>query len=167
MALHRSVMLHGVQLHSIAVSTLSMQHSLQNYISPSLPPPPSLSLSLSLSLCWSPLPSLCLQECNNPCCNANTCQLASGAQCSSGTCCDLSSCQFRPYGTECRASSSSCDISEYCSGEVQDCPVDTHRRDGTTCNGGNDYCFDGACQTLNSQCQFHFGELGTVAKHWK
>ena len=100
-----------------------------------------------------------LQECTNPCCNANTCQLAAGAECSAGTCCNLATCRFRPYGTTCRLSSGGCDISEFCQGDSQSCPVDTYRRDGTTCNNGNDYCFDGTCQTYNSQCQFHFSEF--------
>ncbi|CAI8048180.1 Disintegrin and metalloproteinase domain-containing protein 8, partial [Geodia barretti] len=96
------------------------------------------------------------QECTNQCCNANTCQLASNAECSSGTCCDIATCRLRPYGTQCRSSSSSCDIAEYCSGGTQDCPQDLHRRNTTTCNSGNDYCYDGTCQTHSDQCQFHF-----------
>jgi hypothetical protein len=96
------------------------------------------------------------QECTNQCCNANTCQLASNAECSSGTCCDIAACQLRPYGTQCRATSGSCDIAEYCSGDAQDCPQDLHRRDATTCNSGNDYCYDGTCQMHSDQCQFHF-----------
>ena len=102
-------------------------------------------------------PPLYTQECTNPCCNANTCQLVNEAECSTGTCCDLSTCRFRPYGTQCRSSSGSCDIAEYCSGDVQDCPQDLNRRDASTCNGGNDYCYDGTCQLLDDQCQFHFG----------
>ena len=99
-----------------------------------------------------------IQECTNPCCNANTCQLADNAECSSGTCCDLSTCQHRPYGTSCRSSTGECDIAEFCLGDSQDCPVDTYHRDGTNCNNNNDYCFEGTCQTYNSQCRFHFSE---------
>ena len=99
-----------------------------------------------------------LQECTNPCCNANTCQLAAGAVCAAGTCC-TSTCQFRPYGTTCRPSNRECDIIEFCQGDSASCPADTYRRDGSTCNNGNDYCFDGACETYDSQCDFHFSEF--------
>ena len=103
-----------------------------------------------------------LQECTNPCCNANTCQLAAGAVCAAGTCC-TDTCQFRPYGTTCRPSNRECDIIEFCQGDSASCPVDTYRRDGSTCNNGNDYCFDGACETYDSQCQFHFSEFMFMA----
>jgi hypothetical protein len=99
-----------------------------------------------------------LQECTNPCCNANTCQLAAGAVCAAGTCC-TSTCQFRPYGTTCRPSNRECDIIEFCQGDSASCPADTYRRDGSTCNNGNDYCFDGACETYDSQCDFHFNTV--------
>ena len=102
-----------------------------------------------------------LQECTNLCCIASTCQLASNAQCSTGLCCNSRTCQLQSYGTMCRVSTGSCDIEEYCSGESHDCPVDTHLRDGSTCNNGSDYCFNGTCQTLDSQCQLHFSEWHT------
>lgn len=36
-----------------------------------------------------------LQECTNPCCNATTCMLREGAQCSSGECCE--NCQVNNF----------------------------------------------------------------------
>ena len=98
------------------------------------------------------------QECTDPCCNANTCQLASGAQCSAGPCC-TSSCQFVSYGTQCRAASGNCDIAEYCPGDSSECLPDEHTRDGVSCNsnGATGYCYSGICPTHNAQCQGAFG----------
>ena len=84
------------------------------------------------------------------------CQLAPGAQCSTGACCN-STCQFRAYGTTCRAATGECDIAEYCSGDSGECPADDHRLDGTACASNTGYCFDGECPSHNAQCQFHFG----------
>jgi len=38
------------------------------------------------------------QDCNNPCCKAATCRLATNATCASGLCCDLTTCQVCYYG---------------------------------------------------------------------
>ena len=96
------------------------------------------------------------QECTDPCCNAATCQLASGAQCSAGPCCS-STCQFLSYGTECRAVIGECDIAEYCPGDSADCPSDDHQLDGTSCSGDTGYCNSGMCPTHDAQCQVAFG----------
>ena len=151
--------------HIPSLSSSSLLHFLSAILPPShtslLPPPfppPFLPPSLPPFLPSSPSSLLPFQECTNLCCNATTCQLASGAECSTGSCCDLSTCQMTPYGTTCRASTGQCDITEFCLGDSQDCPVDTYLRDGTSCNGNQDYCFEGTCQTLDSQCQFHFSE---------
>ena len=104
-----------------------------------------------------PLPSLFpTQECRDPCCNANTCQLADGAQCHAGDCCN-STCQYIAYGTTCRAADGECDIGEYCSGDSEECPADDHKLDGTACASNTGYCYEGECPSHNSQCQFHFG----------
>ena len=99
-----------------------------------------------------------MQECTNPCCNASTCQRTSAAQCATGQCCDLETCQLKEYGTPCRASNGSCDIAELCHGNSPECPADHYIRDGTECDGGNHFCFEGICQTLQSQCQLHFSK---------
>ena len=96
------------------------------------------------------------QECTDPCCNAATCQLASGAQCSAGPCC-TSMCQFVSYGTQCRASLGDCDIAEFCPGDSADCPDDEHQRDGISCNSDAGYCSSGMCPTHDAQCQLAFG----------
>ena len=104
-----------------------------------------------------PLPSLFpTQECRDPCCNANTCQLVDGAQCSAGDCCN-STCHYKAYGTTCRATAGECDIGEYCSGDSGECPADDHKLDGTACASNTGYCYEGECPSHDSQCQFHFG----------
>ena len=95
-------------------------------------------------------------ECADPCCNPDTCQLATGAQCSAGACCN-STCNFISYGTQCRASSGECDIAEYCSGNSSDCPADVHAVDGTSCANSTGFCYTGICPTYNAQCRNAFG----------
>ena len=97
-----------------------------------------------------------LQECNDPCCNARTCQMADGAQCTRGECCS-NTCQFVSAGTTCRSSDGQCDIAEHCTGQSSECPTDVHAQDGSSCNNNQAYCFSGECRTYNAQCQEHFG----------
>ena len=106
------------------------------------------------------------QECTDNCCNANTCQLASGAQCSSGPCC-TSQCRLKPYGTQCRGATGDCDIAEYCLGNSSECPVDESRVDGTACNSNTGYCIDGQCPTHNAQCMASFSESGRLKDYSK
>ena len=91
-------------------------------------------------------------ECTDPCCNAQTCQLATEAQCSDGQCCD-SQCQFKPRGTQCRAKSGKCDIEESCTGASGKCPEDVHAVDGTPCESDTGYCVEGSCPTHRAQCR--------------
>ena len=97
-----------------------------------------------------------LEECTDPCCNATSCQLAGGAQCSAGACC-TSTCQFVSYGTQCSTALGECDIVEYCSGDSSECPSDATKLDGTFCNENSSYCYSGKCPTHNAQCQTAFG----------
>ena len=99
------------------------------------------------------------QECTDPCCDANTCELVAGAECSPlfGDCCN-NQCKLRAYGATCRAANGACDIAEYCSGTSVECPADSHHRDGTSCNNGQAYCSGGQCsKTLDQQCAEHYG----------
>ena len=96
-------------------------------------------------------------ECTDSCCNAATCELAAGAQCASGECC-TAQCMLVSYGTECRATSGSCDVAEYCSGDSGECPEDVHLVDGSSCSSGAGYCNDGLCPTHQEQCVASFGE---------
>eukprot|EP00731_Ephydatia_muelleri_P019725 Em0012g550a len=95
------------------------------------------------------------KECKNPCCNATTCKLATGAQCTSGVCC--ASCKFKTYGTVCRPSVGECDINEFCSGASAVCPADLVKINGSPCAGGIGSCFNGLCPTRDSQCKFFYG----------
>ncbi|KAI8814300.1 Metallo-peptidase family M12B Reprolysin-like-domain-containing protein [Cladochytrium replicatum] len=73
---------------------------------------------------------------NDACCNAATCKLKAGAQCSdkNDDCC--SSCKIRPKGFVCRPQDGPCDVAETCSGTNATCPSDVLVSDGTTCNNG-------------------------------
>ena len=104
-------------------------------------------------------------ECTDSCCNPDTCQLATGAQCSAGPCCN-STCNFVPYGTQCRASSGECDLVEYCTGNSPDCPADVHTVDGTSCANSTGYCYVGMCPTHNAQCQNAFGKHAVSLQLW-
>ncbi len=99
-------------------------------------------------------------ECTDPCCNAATCQLVAGAECPAGACCN--NCQFRSYGTECRAAAQECDIAEYCTGNSNECPEDDHKSNGISCNYNAGYCLDGQCPTLADQCSAAWGEFTRI-----
>ena len=100
-------------------------------------------------------------ECIDPCCDPNTCLLATGAQCSAGPCCN-STCRFVSYGTQCLAASGECDIVEYCTGNSSDCPANVHSIDGTSCANSTGFCYSGSCPTYNAQCQNAFGKYSCM-----
>lgn len=97
-----------------------------------------------------------LAECTDICCNATTCEIATGKECAFGECCN-SQCLFSAYGHECRASSGYCDIAEYCPGNSGECPEDVYRANGITCASDTGYCMEGACPTHEEQCRDAFG----------
>lgn len=99
------------------------------------------------------------ERCRDSCCNAATCQLATGAECASGACC-TSQCRLRDYGIQCRAASGSCDIPEYCLGDSSECPEDNHRVDGMACTSNSiaGYCSGGVCPTHDAQCRATFSK---------
>ncbi|XP_078056789.1 disintegrin and metalloproteinase domain-containing protein 12-like [Mustelus asterias] len=102
-------------------------------------------------------------ECSDFCCEASTCKLKPGAQCSStGACCK--NCLFLPAATICRPSRGECDLPEFCTGNSPDCPVNVFLKDGHTCSNGNLYCGDGICQSADKQCQEIWGEGATSAE---
>ncbi|XP_020777924.1 disintegrin and metalloproteinase domain-containing protein 15 isoform X2 [Boleophthalmus pectinirostris] len=103
-----------------------------------------------------------LQECLDPCCNASTCRLVSGAQCSSnGVCC--SDCQLRAAGYVCRLPLGECDLPEFCSGTSPHCPPNVYLQNGEPCLQGASYCYGGVCATLDQQCQILWGPNSTRA----
>ncbi|XP_070277427.1 disintegrin and metalloproteinase domain-containing protein 33 [Myotis yumanensis] len=95
------------------------------------------------------------QECPDPCCFAHNCSLRAGARCSRGDCC--ASCQLKPAGAPCRRAAGDCDLPEFCTGASPHCPPDIYLLDGSPCASGRGYCRDGACPTLEQQCQQLWG----------
>uniref|UniRef100_A0A8C6Z0L8 ADAM metallopeptidase domain 19 n=1 Tax=Nothoprocta perdicaria TaxID=30464 RepID=A0A8C6Z0L8_NOTPE len=91
-----------------------------------------------------------VEECDNPCCNANNCSLKLGAECAHGSCCQH--CKLMSPGTLCRERSGLCDLPEYCTGESPFCPPNSYQIDGASCEGGKAYCYSGMCLTYQDQC---------------
>ncbi|XP_059363929.1 disintegrin and metalloproteinase domain-containing protein 15-like isoform X8 [Carassius carassius] len=103
-----------------------------------------------------------LDECNDPCCNASTCKLVPGAQCSSdGICCE--NCKLRVAGSVCREPLGECDLPEYCTGTSPYCPPNVFLQNGESCKDGSSYCYSGACASLDEQCQMLWGQNSTHA----
>ncbi|XP_067834395.1 disintegrin and metalloproteinase domain-containing protein 33-like isoform X2 [Heptranchias perlo] len=96
-----------------------------------------------------------VEECVNPCCNANNCTLRAGAQCAHGVCCK--NCKLKSAGTVCRNAAGSCDLPEYCTGASAYCPFNVYRLDGSSCDDGRAYCYTGMCQTHHQQCEQLWG----------
>ncbi|XP_010735817.3 disintegrin and metalloproteinase domain-containing protein 19 [Larimichthys crocea] len=101
------------------------------------------------------------EECTSPCCNANNCTLKAGAECAHGVCCH--DCKLKSPGVLCRAPSGQCDLPEYCDGKTESCPANFYLVDGTTCAGGQAYCYTGMCLTLEQQCRSLWGQDGRPA----
>uniref|UniRef100_A0A8C1GVV7 ADAM metallopeptidase domain 15 n=1 Tax=Cyprinus carpio TaxID=7962 RepID=A0A8C1GVV7_CYPCA len=103
-----------------------------------------------------------LDECNDPCCNASTCKLVPGAQCSSdGICCE--NCKLHVAGSVCREPLGECDLPEYCTGTSPYCPPNVYLQNGESCNDGSSYCYSGVCASLDEQCQMLWGQNSTHA----
>uniref|UniRef100_A0A8C2C7W2 ADAM metallopeptidase domain 15 n=1 Tax=Cyprinus carpio TaxID=7962 RepID=A0A8C2C7W2_CYPCA len=103
-----------------------------------------------------------LDECNDPCCNASTCKLVPGAQCSSdGICCE--NCKLHVAGSLCREPLGECDLPEYCTGTSPYCPPNVYLQNGESCNDGSSYCYSGVCASLDEQCQMLWGQNSTHA----
>ncbi|XP_068576844.1 disintegrin and metalloproteinase domain-containing protein 12 isoform X1 [Cebidichthys violaceus] len=90
------------------------------------------------------------EECMNPCCNATTCTLKGDAVCAHGQCCE--DCRLKPAGTQCRETSNSCDLPEFCTGANPYCPANVYLHDGHACHSVEGYCYNGICQTHEQQC---------------
>ncbi|XP_029928494.1 disintegrin and metalloproteinase domain-containing protein 15 [Myripristis murdjan] len=103
-----------------------------------------------------------LEECDDPCCNASTCQLVPGAQCSSdGVCCH--DCKLRAAGSVCRPPLGDCDLAEHCTGSSPHCPPNVFLQNGEPCDDGASYCYEGVCASLDAQCQTLWGPNATRA----
>ncbi|XP_029957734.1 disintegrin and metalloproteinase domain-containing protein 15 isoform X2 [Salarias fasciatus] len=103
-----------------------------------------------------------LEECEDPCCNASTCQLVPGAQCSSdGICCQ--DCKLRVAGSVCREPLGECDLPEFCTGSSPYCPPNVFLQNGEPCEDGASYCYGGVCASMHVQCQSLWGPNATTA----
>ncbi|XP_036178965.1 disintegrin and metalloproteinase domain-containing protein 33 isoform X4 [Myotis myotis] len=65
--------------------------------------------------------------------------------------------QLKPAGAPCRRAAGDCDLPEFCTGASPHCPPDLYLLDGSPCASGRGYCLDGACPTLEQQCQQLWG----------
>ncbi|CAJ1061249.1 LOW QUALITY PROTEIN: disintegrin and metalloproteinase domain-containing protein 15 [Xyrichtys novacula] len=103
-----------------------------------------------------------MEECEDPCCNASTCQLVPGAQCSSdGICCQ--DCKLRTAGSVCRDPLGECDLPEFCTGSSPYCPPNVFLQNGEPCENGASYCYGGVCSSMKTQCQLLWGPNATSA----
>ncbi|KAM9353587.1 disintegrin and metalloproteinase domain-containing protein 12 [Symphorus nematophorus] len=103
-----------------------------------------------------------LEECEDPCCNASTCQLVPGAQCSSdGICCQ--DCKLRAAGSVCREPLGECDLAEFCTGSSPYCPPNVFLQNGEPCEDEASFCYGGVCASMNTQCQTLWGPNATSA----
>ncbi|XP_029383336.1 zinc metalloproteinase-disintegrin-like 2d [Echeneis naucrates] len=101
-----------------------------------------------------------VEECKSPCCDASTCRLTEGSQCSHGQCCD--NCQLRSSGSVCRMSAGDCDLPEYCTGVSGDCPDDAFEMNGKACfDRVAGFCYNGQCPSYEQHCWRLFG-LGAI-----
>ncbi|XP_045384959.1 disintegrin and metalloproteinase domain-containing protein 33 isoform X10 [Lemur catta] len=71
--------------------------------------------------------------------------------------CDCGPSQLKPTGVLCRQAAGDCDLPEFCTGASPNCPRDIYLLDGSPCARGRGYCRDGACPTLEQQCQQLWG----------
>ncbi|XP_068585947.1 disintegrin and metalloproteinase domain-containing protein 15 isoform X2 [Cebidichthys violaceus] len=103
-----------------------------------------------------------VEECEDPCCNASTCRLVSGAQCSSdGICCH--DCKLQAAGSVCRDPLGECDLPEFCTGSSPYCPPNVFLQNGEPCEDDASYCYEGVCASMHTQCQMLWGPNATSA----
>ncbi|KAM9847449.1 disintegrin and metalloproteinase domain-containing protein 8a [Aulostomus maculatus] len=102
-----------------------------------------------------------VEECKNPCCNATTCKLNTGAQCAEGECCH--NCQLKPTGIVCRPKTGDCDLAEHCTGLSASCPTDAFTQNGLLCNRGRGYCYNGQCPSRQQHCKRLWGPDAEVS----
>uniref|UniRef100_A0A673LF97 ADAM metallopeptidase domain 19a n=1 Tax=Sinocyclocheilus rhinocerous TaxID=307959 RepID=A0A673LF97_9TELE len=90
------------------------------------------------------------EECTNDCCHPSNCTLKMDAQCAHGVCCE--DCKLKQAGTMCRGAAGACDLPEYCTGGSPYCPSNVYLLDGSSCQLGRAYCYNGMCLTHEQQC---------------
>ncbi|EOA94354.1 Disintegrin and metalloproteinase domain-containing protein 5, partial [Anas platyrhynchos] len=66
---------------------------------------------------------------------------------------------FAKSSTLCRTSSEDeCELKEYCNGTSGECTANQWVMDGHPCSRNTAFCYRGACQTADKQCQDIFGK---------
>ncbi|KTG46373.1 hypothetical protein cypCar_00001923 [Cyprinus carpio] len=60
--------------------------------------------------------------------------------------------QLKQAGTMCRGAAGACDLPEYCTGGSPYCPSNVYLLDGSLCQHGRAYCYNGMCLTHEQQC---------------
>uniref|UniRef100_A0A671NRQ1 ADAM metallopeptidase domain 19a n=1 Tax=Sinocyclocheilus anshuiensis TaxID=1608454 RepID=A0A671NRQ1_9TELE len=60
--------------------------------------------------------------------------------------------QLKQAGTMCRGAAGACDLPEYCTGGSPYCPSNVYLLDGSSCQHGHAYCYNGMCLTHEQQC---------------
>lgn len=60
--------------------------------------------------------------------------------------------QLKQAGTMCRGPAGACDLPEYCTGASPYCPSNVYLLDGSSCQYGLAYCYNGMCLTHEQQC---------------
>uniref|UniRef100_A0A3Q2NS17 ADAM metallopeptidase domain 19a n=1 Tax=Fundulus heteroclitus TaxID=8078 RepID=A0A3Q2NS17_FUNHE len=66
--------------------------------------------------------------------------------------CDCGEPDLKQAGTMCRGPAGSCDLPEYCTGASPYCPANVYLLDGSSCQYGKAYCYNGMCLTHEQQC---------------
>lgn len=76
-------------------------------------------------------------------------------------------CQLKQAGTMCRGPAGACDLPEYCTGASPYCPANVYLLDGSSCQYGLAYCYNGMCLTHEQQCLqlWGYGNLKSVSTH--
>ncbi|XP_051799792.1 disintegrin and metalloproteinase domain-containing protein 19 isoform X2 [Acanthochromis polyacanthus] len=59
---------------------------------------------------------------------------------------------LKQAGTMCRGPAGACDLPEYCTGASPYCPANVYLLDGSSCQYGLAYCYNGMCLTHEQQC---------------
>ncbi|XP_069779455.1 disintegrin and metalloproteinase domain-containing protein 19-like [Narcine bancroftii] len=96
------------------------------------------------------------ENCMDPCCIASLCKFRPGAKCASSDIC-CRNCKFVKPNRICRKPIGECDFAEYCTGSSSKCPSNMFKKNFYPCANGTSYCYNGACQTLHTQCQNIWG----------
>ncbi|XP_063043683.1 disintegrin and metalloproteinase domain-containing protein 19-like [Engraulis encrasicolus] len=60
--------------------------------------------------------------------------------------------ELKQASTMCRGPAGACDLTEHCKGGSPYCPANVYLLDGSSCQSGQAYCYNGMCLTHEAQC---------------